>query len=148
MEELSKINSEKAKEQFQSRYEQQEAHLEETYGPVRKREVAQCQDFVNFALVNWVLTLHGFSHLKGMDLVNAINRVVMLHVTTLEGKVKRMEKALGRHGMKKLNIDPKNLYPTEVATRGLEEVQKAARLRAKAGKYIKMPNKPKIITEV
>ena len=145
MEELEKVNSPKALEQFAARLRMQEEHMEEKFGKVRAIEQEMSNHFVNFALVNWVLTLHNLTHLKGMDFINAVNRVLMIHVTRLEANTKKMEAALGSEAMKRLGIDTETLYPTEVATRGLEEVQEAARNRAKAGKYFKLNPKKKII---
>lgn len=132
-----KINSEKAKEEFQARYEMQEKHLEETYGKVRELELQRAETFNNHAVVNWIFTLHDFSGKVGMDYANHLNSLFSVHLNGLEEKVRIMQKELGDEKLKELGIDPFFLYPSEVATRGLLEVQKAARLRARAGKYIK-----------
>lgn len=149
MKDLKGINSETAKAEFAARAKAQEDHLEEKYGPVRAIEARLADTHVNHALLNWIMTLHNFSHLRNMEVLNAIQNMMMVHVNLFESKVKKMEAALGSETMKRLDIDPTMLYPSEVAVRGLEDVAAAARARSKANRYgIKTQSKPKIIPEV
>lgn len=139
------LNSKEAQEQMEARREMQEQHLEENYGHIRKMEQERAETFTNFAVLNWVLTLHDFSNKSGMDLLNAINGMVMVHLNRLEENTRKMEVALGPEKMEELGIDTTTLYPTLYCTKGLEEVQKAARARARAGKYIKLEKDDKRI---
>ena len=113
---------------------------------MRRKEVEISNTFTNYSVLNFVLTLHDFSHLKGMDVLNGIQKMMLVHYNEFEKKVKKMEGALGSEAMKRLEIDTDNLYPTEYCTRGLKEIQRAAQARAKAGKYGLKVVKPKIIT--
>jgi len=147
MKEVERINSEKAKREFASRKQQQDDHIEEMFGDMRRREVEISNTFTNYSVLNFVLTLHDFKHLQGMDVLNGIQKMMLVHYNEFEKKVKKMEAALGSEAMKRLDIDTDNLYPTEYCTRGLQEVQRAAQARAKAGKYgLKIVKPKKIIT--
>lgn len=147
MKEIEKMNSEKAKLEFESRKRQQDEHLEEVFGDMRRKEIEMSNTFQNFAVLNFILTLHDFSHLQGMDALNAIQKMLLVHYNAFEDKVRKMEGALGSEALKRLEIDPTLLYPTDYCTEGLKEVQRAARARAKAGKYgIKIEPKKRIVT--
>lgn len=123
--------SKKAQEEFDAGVRMREKHLEETFGDVRRAEIEKLETFNNYALLNWILTLHDFTNKKGMDYLNAVQGMMMVHLNTFETKVEKMEEALGPEKMKELGIDTKLLYPSKVAIKGLEEVQRAARERAR-----------------
>ena len=147
MKEIERINSKKAKEEFAERKRMQDEHIEKRFGAMRRKEIEISNTFVDFSVLNFVLTLHDFSHLSGMDVLNGIQKMMLVHYGEFERKVKKMEGALGSEAMKRLEIDPDLLYPTAYCTRGLKEIQEAAQARAKAGKYgIKAPKKLKIVT--
>lgn len=147
-EDFKGLNTEQAKREFEDRKRQQDEHLEKTFGPMRDKIETAAEEYNNFAVLNFILSIHtGLANKTGMDLLNTIQSYMLVHYNGFEAKVRKIVELVGEERIEEeLGIKISELYPTEYCTRGLQEIQKAARDRARMGKYGIKVEAPRIIT--
>jgi len=146
-EDFAGVNTKKAKDMMAARKQMQEDHIEKTFGAQREELERVANGGANFALLNFVLTVHSLKHLNPNDTMENVNfmyKLMMVHVHKLERNAQVMADALGSENLKRLDIDAAKLIPSEYCAEGLQLIADEARKRAKDNKYIKT-DKPKII---
>lgn len=146
MEELKRVNTKKARAEFEARKSMEKEATDKIYGAAREEARRIGNGGADFTLFNYVMSVHSFKSYGGTELIYAIYRAMMTHVHRLERNAELMASCFTDEQLKELDIERDKLIPTKYCKVNLEAERIEARRRAKMSKYFDYAKEKKIYT--
>ncbi len=129
---IPKINTAKAKAEMAGRKQLEKESIDKLFGSQRAEAERIANGGTNYALYNFIMTIHNFSHCESsLDFGREMFRMMYPNINKLQRSAMLMAEALGGENLKELGITKEELDLDTNATIQLKKFQEEVRLRSK-----------------
>lgn len=140
------VNTKKAKAEFEARKALDQDEIKKLFGAKKAEAERMAQGGVNFALFNYIMTVHDFKHCANlMEAVRLMYKLMFLQVNRLQNEALLMASCFTDEQLEDLGIKRDHLDLQANAVRELEKYKVTVRKRAKSTTYVKDAKKKGLI---
>lgn len=127
-----KINTDKAKAEMAARHQLQKESIQDLFGAQRAEAERVANGGTNYALYNFVMTIHDFTHCKtAIDFGREMYRMLYPNILKLQRSAMLMAAAMTDEQLAELGIKREELDLDGMAVRELKKFQETVRARSK-----------------
>ena len=133
---MKHVNTKKAKAEFEARKALDKDDINKLFGAKREEAERMANGGVNYALMNYIMTVHSFEHCgTAMDAMRLMYSLCMVQVNRLSQDAKLMASCFTEEQLKELEIDPAKLDLQVNAVNEMEKYKTELKKRKKLKDY-------------